>query len=721
MSDLNEKQLEAVETVEGPVLILAGAGSGKTTVLINRIAHMIKHCGIAPWSILTITFTNKAANEIKSRLELVLGEEALDIWASTFHSMCVRIMRRDCERMGYKSGFAIFDSADQLTLMKECLKELNFSDKDFPPRSIIGIISGAKDKMVLPDQFENVYGNDYRMSKVAQIYKRYQAKLKKCNAMDFDDLIMQTVLLLEQNEDVLKYYQHKFKYIMVDEYQDTSHCQYRLISNLARVHKNICVVGDDDQSIYKFRGADISNILNFEHEFKNAKVIKLEQNYRSTQCILDAANAVIKNNVGRKDKALWTSQGAGDKIEVYSASNEHDEAYFIANKIIFLKEQGYEYKDIAILFRMNAQSRVLEEVMLNKAVPYRLLSGLKFYDRKEIKDLIAYLRLISNHADDISLLRVINEPKRGIGKTTMDKVAQIAATTNQSMYQVLQDIIQYPELRRASDKVIGFTKLIGTLTDLKGEMTVSELTSCIIDKTGYQKMLEAENTVEARTRIENIKEFMTVVLEFEKNVENGSLEEFLEGIALVSDIDNYDEDQDAVVMMTLHSAKGLEFPVVFLVGMEEGVFPSMRSVTEPGEIEEERRLCYVGVTRAKERLFLTGASSRTIFGSTTYNRPSRFLSEIPEKLLVGEVKKKVEPVEQRPKQELYTTIFARKPQAPREPLPDFKVGDTVEHPKFGRGIILSAQAMGNDMKLSIAFDSVGTKNLMAVFAKLKKL
>ena len=720
MSTLNDKQLEAVKTVEGPLLILAGAGSGKTTVLINRMAYMIKECGIAPWNILTITFTNKAANEIKNRLEIALGEEGMDVWASTFHSMCVRILRRDGEQMGYRSGFAIYDAADQLTLMKECLKELNYSDKDFPPKSMLAIISSAKDQLVTPEAFLSVYGSDYRMQKISNIYTLYQKKLQKNNAVDFDDLIMQTVFLFESHPDVLAYYQKKCRYIMVDEYQDTSHSQYRLISNLAKEHHNICVVGDDDQSIYKFRGADISNILDFEKQFQNAKVIKLEQNYRSTSPILDAANAVIRHNTGRKDKKRWTEKTQGTVTQLYYARNEHDEAFHIADTVQELVRQGKSYKDIAILFRMNAQSRVIEETLLNNAVPYRLLSGIRFYERKEVKDIVAYLRLVQNTADDVSLMRIINEPKRGIGKTTTDKLSAFAAQNGISMFDVIRNIVQFPDLRSAAEKLIAFMKMIESFREAAETLTVSQLTTKIMEESQYLPALKAENTVEAATRIENLQEFMTVILEFEKTVENGTLSEFLEGVALVSDIDNYDEEQDAVVLMTLHSAKGLEFPVVFLCGMEEGVFPSQRAIFE-NDIEEERRLCYVGITRAKERLFLSAANARTIFGTTSYNRISRFIEEIPPDLLQETGRKQVSFVEEKPKTEYFTTVFAKKPAKPPAVNIDYRPGDRVQHARFGDGTILSVEPMGNDAKLSIAFDTVGTKNLMAVLAKLKKL
>ena len=722
MSNLNEKQLEAVNTVEGPVLILAGAGSGKTTVLINRIAHMINDCGIAPWNILTITFTNKAANEIKDRLMNTVGESSNDIWAGTFHSTCVKILRGNAERIGYKSGFAIYDSADQLTLVKDCLKELNYSDKEISPRSVISVISDAKDKLITPAELSGSAGTDFRLARIANVYKLYQDKLLRFNAMDFDDLIMNTVKLFENNPDVLKYYQSKFRYIMVDEYQDTSHSQFRFIYNLSKSHSNICVVGDDDQSIYRFRGADISNILDFEKNFSGAKVIKLEQNYRSVQPILDAANEVIKNNHGRKAKALWTENKSDDKIVVYNSENERDEAYFISEKINDLvKNGGYKYGDFAVLFRMNAQSRVIEESFMRNAVPYRLLSGIKFYERKEIKDIIAYLRLIVNTSDDISLMRIINEPKRSIGKTTVDKVAAFAGANSMSMYDVLNHVVEFDELRKSAEKIIAFTKMINSIRDRINDLSVTEIINRVYEDSGYMKALELENTVESKTRIENLQEFLTVALEFEKNVELGTLEEFLEGVSLVSDIDSYDENQDAVVVMTLHGAKGLEFPVVFLAGMEEGIFPSQRSMFDREEIEEERRLCYVGITRAKKKLFLISSSTRTIFGSTMHNPKSRFLSEIPETLIddVSINKRNSVSVQNYGNSTIFNNINRTEAKVGQQL--DFKVGDRVKHFKFGEGIVISAQPMGNDVKLSVAFDTAGTKNMMAVFAKLKKL
>ncbi len=726
MSNLNDKQQEAVNTVEGSLLILAGAGSGKTTVLINRIENMIVNHRIMPWNILAITFTNKAANEIKNRLESKLGSMGLDINTGTFHSICVRILRRECEKIGYKSGFTIYDSADQVTLIKECIKELNISDKEFPPKAVLIIISSAKDKLVSPAEFEKGTIADFRLAKIAKIYTAYQKKLKQYNAFDFDDLIGKTVELFENNPDVLEFYQDRFKYIMVDEYQDTSHSQYRLIYNLAKKHKNICVVGDDDQSIYKFRGADISNILSFEKQFKGAKVIKLEQNYRSTQPILDAANQVISNNKSRKQKRLWTANESGEKLKVYTALNERDEASYIVENIKKHIDDGGKYSDVAVLFRMNAQSRVIEEAFMKNTVPYRLLSGTKFYDRKEIKDVVAYLRVICNPGDDISLLRIINEPKRSIGKTTVDKLKAIAYAHNMSLFDVLKSVLDFEDLRTSAAKLNGFTDLILGLNRNYSSISVRETVENVLSLSGYTQALMLENTVESRTRLENIKEFMSIVSEFENENECGTLEEFLEGISLVSDIDSYDENQDSVVVMTLHSAKGLEFPVVFIAGMEEGVFPSERAKFDAEEIDEERRLCYVGITRAKQKLFLLNAKMRTIFGMTRPSFPSRFLEEIPENLYERESNVNLNSssyaadYKTKSKYEVNkTSIFSE--ERPKVKCDTYTPGDRVVHSKFGEGTVISAKPMGNDVKLSIAFDTVGTKNLMAVFAKLKKL
>ena len=732
MSTLNKEQLEAVQTIQGPVLILAGAGSGKTTVLINRIANMISS-GINPWNILAITFTNKAAKEINDRLSSALGADGEGVWASTFHSLGMRILMKFGSEIGIGSGFTIYDTADQKTLVKEVLKELNYDEKMFPVNSIINHISGAKDKMISPEQYaKNADAAGFHAQQLSKIYSLYQHKLRKNNAVDFDDLITETVHLFEQCPEVLDFYQRKFLYVMVDEYQDTSHSQYRLVSALAEKHKNICVVGDDDQSIYRFRGADVTNILEFEKQFKDAKVIKLEQNYRSTTQILDVANEIIKNNKERKQKRLWSGNTNGSPVQLITVEHQHIEAHRIADIMERLRDSGKNYGDMAILFRTNAQSRVLEEVFLQRSVPYRLLSGVKFYDRKEIKDMIAYLRCINNPSDDVSLRRIINEPKRGIGNTTVEKLASIGATDGISMMQAINNIIQYDSLRSSAEKLIKFGKMMRDFKTAAQEISVLELTTKILSESGYMDALEAENTVEAQTRIENLKEFTGLIKEFEDNNPEGTLSEFLDGVSLVSDIDNYDEDQDAVVMMTLHSSKGLEFPIVFMTGMEEGIFPSFMSATEPGGIEEERRLCYVGVTRAKEQLYLLCTNSRTLFGSTSHNPKSRFLQEIPDHLLhveepvrkvfVGEGLSSQKQSSEIPK--VSSTLFGgAKNTSPLRKSSDinFNPGDRVSHKKFGEGTVLSVLPIGQDAKVTISFDSVGTKTLMAALAGLTRL
>ena len=725
-NNLNDMQKAAVETTEGPLLVLAGAGSGKTTVLVNRIAHIICDKFTPPWAVLAITFTNKAAGEMKSRLETVLGQEANDIWSGTFHSICMRILRREIERLGYNRDFSVYDTSDQLVVIKECLKELNLDDKMFPPKAIQTIISRAKDSMTECAEFEKMYASDYRMSRISGIYSLYQQKLRSNSAFDFDDIILLTVKLLTEFPEVLDFYASKFKYILVDEYQDTNHCQFELVRLLSSKHKNICVVGDDDQSIYKFRGANIENILNFEKIFKNAKVIKLEQNYRSTKSILDVANCVIANNTERKDKALWTAKNGGEKPMLYNASNEHDEAYFLANKIADLKH-GRKYSDFAILYRTNAQSRVIESVLRNNGIPYRVVGGLRFYDRKEVKDIIAYLRLVANRFDNVSLKRIINEPKRGIGAKSMETAEAISVREGKSMFDIISCASLYEDIpKAAAAKFDAFSKMILSFEKMQDNVII--LLDSVLESSGYLHALELENTVEAQSRIENIKELRSAVVDYVKSSGGeADLSGFLEQVSLVSDIDNYDEGEDAVVLMTLHRVKGLEFPVVFLCGMEENVFPSFRSVTEEGGIEEERRLCYVGITRAKEILFMSCASQRTLFGNTSYNKESRFLGEINPDLFDRLVKKQPE-ISDIPKSRPKITnemLFGGKLGGFGKPnskvVTDYKTGDAVEHKKFGKGIIISAVPSGNDMKLEIAFENIGTKTLMSSFAPLKKL
>lgn len=734
LDKLNERQKEAVLATEGPVLVLAGAGSGKTTVLVNRIAYMISEKHIRPWNILAITFTNKAAREMKDRIERLLGDTAKDMWIGTFHSVCVRILRSCIDLLGYSRDFVIYDTADTKTVMKECLRELDIDEKSFPVRNVLSIISNAKNDLMDAATFENVYKSDYRMSIIAKIYYRYQTKLRKNNAVDFDDIILNTVKILSENPDVLSKYQDKFQYILVDEYQDTNNSQYLLINLLAQANRNLCVVGDDDQSIYKFRGANIGNILNFEDDYSDVQKITLDQNYRSTQNILDAANSVISNNKGRMGKSLWTSNGDGNKVFVYTGTNEYDEARYIARQIKkHFDEQG-SFSDCAILYRTNAQSRVIEEMLMRESVPYKVLSGLRFYDRKEIKDIIAYLRVVYNPNDDVSLARIINEPKRKIGNATLEKARNIAREKETSLYDVISHADDYPEFKTAIKKLLSFSEIIQSLIKLKDTVTIEDLTGRILNDTGYMPALVMEDTTESKTRIENLGEFISVITEFEKNEEMGNtLGEFLENISLVSDIDGYDENEDSAVLMTIHSAKGLEFPIVFLSGLEEGLFPGMRSMESDDDIEEERRLCYVAITRAKEQLYITKTISRTIHGKTMPTTASRFFKEIPVEYLEDKttLQPKVAKVMQdlgvrnaaAPKKEVYMTkgFGSSVKSSGSTDYSKFKAGDAVEHRTFGRGEILKATPCGNDCILEIQFESIGFKRLMAAFAKVKKI
>ena len=734
LDKLNERQKEAVLATEGPVLVLAGAGSGKTTVLVNRIAYMISEKHIRPWNILAITFTNKAAREMKDRIERLLGDTAKDMWIGTFHSVCVRILRSCIDLLGYSRDFVIYDTADTKTVMKECLRELDIDEKSFPVRNVLSIISNAKNDLMDAATFENVYKSDYRMSIIAKIYYRYQTKLRKNNAVDFDDIILNTVKILSENPDVLSKYQDKFQYILVDEYQDTNNSQYLLINLLAQANRNLCVVGDDDQSIYKFRGANIGNILNFEDDYSDVQKITLDQNYRSTQNILDAANSVISNNKGRMGKSLWTSNGDGNKVFVYTGTNEYDEARYIARQIKkHFDEQG-SFSDCAILYRTNAQSRVIEEMLMRESVPYKVLSGLRFYDRKEIKDIIAYLRVVYNPNDDVSLARIINEPKRKIGNATLEKARNIAREKETSLYDVISHADDYPEFKTAIKKLLSFSEIIQSLIKLKDTVTIEDLTGRILNDTGYMPELVMEDTTESKTRIENLGEFISVITEFEKNEETGNtLGEFLENISLVSDIDGYDENEDSAVLMTIHSAKGLEFPIVFLSGLEEGLFPGMRSMESDDDTEEERRLCYVAITRAKEQLYITKTISRTIHGKTMPTTASRFFKEIPVEYLEDKttLQPKVAKVMQdlgvrnaaAPKKEVYMTkgFGSSVKSSGSTDYSKFKAGDAVEHRTFGRGEILKATPCGNDCILEIQFESIGFKRLMAAFAKVKKI
>ena len=770
INGLNNKQKEAVLQTEGPCLVIAGAGSGKTKVLTHKIAYLIAENNIAPWNILAITFTNKAANEMKERIEKLVGDAAKDIWMGTFHSICVRILRKYIDRIGFDSSFLIFDTADQKALMKECLKSLNVDDKMFTDRAVLAEISNAKNEMLEPIQYSVKYSSDFRKSKIAEIYALYQKRLKENNAIDFDDIINYSIKILTENPDALEYYTEKFRYVLVDEYQDTNKAQFTLVSILASKYGNITVVGDNDQGIYSFRGADITNILNFEKDFPGTTIIKLEQNYRCTSNILKAANAVIKNNENKYDKKLWTENDEGHLPCIYQGNDEYDEARYIAEQIIHLKtEEYFEPADFAILYRMNSQSRVIETILSRENIPYQVIGGLKFYERKEIKDALSYLRLIANPSDNISLRRIINEPKRGIGKTSLDKIGEISDTTGISMYEIIKNAEKY-ELNRVFANTREFINLIEELRSKKDELAVSELLAEVLKKSGYTKTLELENTVEAQSRIENLEELMTAVIEFEEEeVSENPLNDFLEGITLSSDIDNLEDANKSVKLMTLHSAKGLEFPTVFLVGMEEGIFPGYRSIGEPKELEEERRLFYVGITRAKQYLYITCAKRRTIFGSTSYNAISRFVKEIPEDLLDGfeEISgSKEDEFEDSNYGWSYGTNYSGKVKtfkfsddssnscaaeslvstnnektveknygfSFRTPesflnslskstlevdISKYKAGMRIYHKKFGEGTINLVEQEGDDAKIDITFDKAGHKRLMAKYAGLE--
>ncbi|MGP7819433.1 DNA helicase PcrA [Niallia sp. 01092] len=731
LNGLNPEQEAAVKSTDGPLLIMAGAGSGKTRVLTQRIAYLMVEKGINPYNILAITFTNKAAKEMRQRIATVLGGASEDIWISTFHSMCVRILRKDIDRIGYNRNFTILDTTDQQSVVKGILKDRNIDPKKNDPRAILASISSAKNELVTPEEFAKTAG-DYFSQIVSDVYTEYQKRLRKNQALDFDDLIMQTIHLFQRVPEVLEYYQRKFQYIHVDEYQDTNKSQYFLVKQLASRFRNLCVVGDSDQSIYRWRGADITNILSFEKDYPNAKVVMLEQNYRSTKTILQAANKVIENNAGRKEKNLWTENEQGNKIYYYRADSEQGEAQFVIGKIQEVRrETSLNLSDIAILYRTNAQSRVMEEMLLKSNIEYSIVGGIKFYDRKEIKDTLAYLRLIANPDDDISLQRVINVPKRGIGSTSIDKIANFAAMHDMSMYQAL-DAVELiglsPKITKAATE---FRNLIRNYSDMQEYLSVTELVEEVIEKSGYIEMLKAEKSIEAQSRLENIEEFMSVTKNFEDSNDDKSLIAFLTDLALVADIDKLDEDgnqADSVVLMTLHSAKGLEFPVVFLIGMEEGVFPHSRSLVEEVEMEEERRLAYVGITRAEKHLYLTNAQMRTLFGRTNMNPPSRFIKEIPEELLDGLMPQR------RNSAQSTSNLFSRPAQqgvrkAVIRPAAtttggegiNWSVGDKAAHGKWGVGTVVSVKGEGDSKELDIAFPSpVGIKRLLAKFAPIQK-
>ena len=632
---LNDRQKEAVISTEGPCLVIAGAGSGKTKVLTHKIAYLISEKYVKPWNIIAITFTNKAANEMKERIQKIIGDAANDLWMGTFHSICVKILRKYIDRIGFDHSFLIFDTSDQKTLIKECLKDLKVDDKLFTDRAVLSEISNGKNEMLEPKDYKTKYAGDFRRETIGNIYELYQQRLKENNALDFDDIINYTIKILTENPDVLEYYTEKFKYVLVDEYQDTNKAQFMLVSILASKYGNITVVGDNDQGIYSFRGADITNILNFEKDFPGTKIIKLEQNYRCTGNILKAANAVIKHNENKYEKKLWTANDEGELPSIYQSEDEYDEASYVVKQINHLKtEEYYKYSDFVVLYRMNSQSRAIEDILRREDIPYKIVGGLKFYERKEIKDIIAYLRLIYNTSDNISLKRIINEPKRGIGKTSLDNIQQISEQNGISMYEVIKNAEQFG-LNRVKANADDFINLIEELRTKQNKLSISELIKETLNKSGYTKALELENSVEAESRIQNLEEFLTVAIEFEEEFADNTLGEFLENITLSSDIDNVEDAENSVTLMTLHSAKGLEFPTVFLVGLEEGIFPGYKSIGEENALQEERRLFYVGITRAKEHLFLTCAKRRTIFGSTSYNAISRFVKEIPEELLNG--------------------------------------------------------------------------------------
>ena len=738
LDTLNPAQREAVEKTEGPVLILAGAGSGKTRVLTTRIAHLIEDKGVQAPNILAITFTNKAANEMRERVEETLGTDTKEMWISTFHSCCVRILRKDINRIGYNRSFVIYDSADQVTLVKDCLKELNLSDKVFEPKVIISTISGAKDKLYSPSQFKDMHRHDNRMSKIADVYALYQDRLKRNSALDFDDLIYKTVELLKSEEEVLEFYRSRFKYIMVDEYQDTSKAQYELIKLLAKEHQNICVVGDDDQSIYGWRGADIRNILEFERDYDDVHVVKLEQNYRSTQVILDAANTVISNNIERKRKKLWSEKKEGELIKIQLSENEINESDFVADMIAKIaREQGRTYKDFAVLYRANAQARPVEDALNRSQIPYNIYGGTKFYERNEIKDLLAYLRVIQNPQDDISLKRIINVPRRGIGLRTIEKIEDRASLKQESMYSVLIDIDTNSDIStKAKNSINGFVDTVGTLRTIKEVYPVSKLIEKVLETTGYIDELSKDKSEEAQDRIDNLKEFISIALEFEQSSEEKDLQTFLTGVALSSE-SSEDEEIEKVSLMTIHTSKGLEFPVVFLIGMEEGLFPISRAVRSMSEsdIEEERRLCYVGITRAKEVLYMTLTQRRTLYGKTNPSIASRFMEELPEQCIekLNKVEKELtyskanynvlDKYKQKYMNTMNKSTVAKKVNATikdtkkETDIDDIKLGAKVHHPKFGEGTVVGM--MGSDV--TIAFKEQGIKKINKEYTTLDVL
>lgn len=776
---MNDRQKQAVFTVNGPLLILAGAGSGKTTVLINRIANILRYgdaynstylrddldendiaackayiengtplttesqehlsvSACAPWRIMAITFTNKAAGELKDRLCAMLGETANDIWASTFHSTCARILRRDGERIGYSSHFTVYDTDDQRRLMKNILKELDISEKNITPKSILNEISRAKDSLISPAEYALTVGDDFRLKIISRAYTTYQKRLEDADAMDFDDLINKVVELFKKCPDVLEYYQNRFRYLMVDEYQDTNHAQYTFVRMLAEKSGNLCVVGDDDQSIYKFRGATIENILSFENTFQNATVIRLEQNYRSTQNILDAANAVIEHNTERKGKTLWTQNGTGAMIHLHTAENETDEVERITKIILDGVAAGRKFSDYAVLYRMNSQSLTFERNFAKSGVPHRIIGGTRFYERREIREMIAYLSVINNPSDEMRLRRIINTPKRSIGDRSVEVAAQIGQQTGETLFEVVSHAKDYPALSRAANKMTLFAAQMQGLIELNNdeEVTLGELYDELVERIDYLNFLKTDDPESAEDRAANVQELASNLRRFEEENPEGTLSDFLEEVSLITDIDNYDNNADSVVLMTVHSAKGLEFPVVFLPGMEENIFPGMASVYVPSEVEEERRLAYVAITRAKEELYIFHAESRMIFGMTNRNRVSRFVEEIPETLVEHTRSRDysarpvsmpsfggAKPFGEAPKTKSVAEAggFTPKPRVKPAPAGTYRVGDTVLHKAFGTGLIVSATPMANDTLLEVAFDKVGTKKLFANFARLTKV
>lgn len=742
---LNEMQQLAVDTTEGPLLVLAGAGSGKTTVLVNRVEHIISSRLATPWQVLAITFTNKAAGELRERLVSAIGDEANDIWAYTFHSCCSRILRRFGERIGYTNHFTIYDTDDSRRVMKQCQKQLGIEDKLINHKSILAEISRAKDSLISPDEYKQTSQNDFRKSKIAECYEMYQKELKKSDAMDFDDIIFNTVKLLEENEDVRDLYQTQFKYVMVDEYQDTNHAQYVLTSLLADKYKNICVVGDDDQSIYRFRGATIENILSFENHYKGAKVIRLEENYRSTQNILDGANAVISHNKNRKGKTLFTRSGSGDKIVYKTVMSESEESQYIIDEIIKNVDNGMKYSDHAILYRMNAQSRNLEVMLTKSGISHRIIGGHRFFDRKEIKDIVSYLAVINNPSDNVRLQRIINVPKRAIGDTMFANVLEIAAGLGMSAFEVCERADEFQKTSRSASKLMGFTKMIRDFQEcIEDGMGLNDLLQEVLEKTKYLDFLH-EDIETYDDRVNNIKELSSMFIKYEEESEDANLSEFLEDVALISDIDSYNEDEDAVVLMTLHSAKGLEFPVVFIPGMEEGIFPGNQSMFSEEDLEEERRLAYVGITRAKKKLYLISSQQRMLYGQTSRNMPSRFLREIPSSVIDdqsvvarrstgftsahsgfssgargGSSYTSSSKIGSARQSSNSAHKFGQAGNAAQKSNVDYKVGDTVSHKSFGTGTILTITPMGGDMLLEVAFDKAGTKKMMANYARLEK-